>query len=80
MKTAISIPDDVFQEAELVAQRRGMSRSELYTNAIKKYVQDERFLDVRERLDLVYGVNPDDSKLDPDLRRMQDRALPDENW
>lgn len=80
MKTAISIPDEVFREAELLAQRRGMSRSELYTHAIKQYVRDERFMGVREQLDTIYAANPDESKLDPALRDIQNRALPDENW
>lgn len=33
MKTAISLPDSVFEEAEALAQKLGLSRSELYTNA-----------------------------------------------
>ena len=36
MKSAISIPDEVLQEAELLAERRSMSRSELYTNAMRQ--------------------------------------------
>jgi hypothetical protein len=80
MKTAISIPDAVFEEAERVAKRRGLSRSELYTNAIRKYVQDERFLGVRERLDSVYGSDRQLSELDVPLQYVQGRLLADENW
>jgi metal-responsive CopG/Arc/MetJ family transcriptional regulator len=39
MKTAVSIPDDVFQSAEQLARRLGMSRSELYVQALKSYLQ-----------------------------------------
>lgn len=35
MKTAISLPDSVFEEAEALAQQLGLSRSELYTKALK---------------------------------------------
>lgn len=80
MKTAISIPDEVFREAELLAERRGISRSELYTNAIRRYVQDERFMGVRERLNAVYAAIPEESKLDPALSKLQNRTLPDESW
>jgi hypothetical protein len=80
MKTAISIPDAVFEEAERVAKRRGLSRSELYTNAIRSYVQDERFVGVRERLDAVYGSNAELSELDTLLQGAQGRLLTDEKW
>lgn len=39
MKTAISIPDPIFDEAESLASRRQMSRSQLYTEAIREYLQ-----------------------------------------
>jgi metal-responsive CopG/Arc/MetJ family transcriptional regulator len=39
MKTAISIPDLLFDEAEKLAQRLGMSRSELYAKALAAYIE-----------------------------------------
>jgi predicted transcriptional regulator len=38
MKTAISIPDDVFERAEQLARTLKMSRSGLYTQAVREYV------------------------------------------
>ena len=38
MKTAISIPDSVFNAAELVAQKLNISRNELYTKAVSAYL------------------------------------------
>lgn len=38
MKTAISIPDEIFAEAERLARRLKRSRSELYSQAISEYV------------------------------------------
>jgi metal-responsive CopG/Arc/MetJ family transcriptional regulator len=38
MKTAVSIPDDVFEEAERLAAELRTSRSELYSRALKEYV------------------------------------------
>lgn len=38
MKTAVSIPDEVFEQAERLAHRAGKSRSEVYSNALREYV------------------------------------------
>jgi metal-responsive CopG/Arc/MetJ family transcriptional regulator len=38
MKIAVSIPDDVFAEAESLAQRMKTSRSELYSRALTEFV------------------------------------------
>ena len=38
MKTAISIPDDVFAEAERLTLRLQKSRSQLYTEALQEYL------------------------------------------
>jgi metal-responsive CopG/Arc/MetJ family transcriptional regulator len=38
MKTAVSIPDDVFEEAERLAADLQTSRSELYSRALQEYV------------------------------------------
>lgn len=42
MKTAISIPDDVFSRAERFARRRNITRSALFTVAIEEYIQHHR--------------------------------------
>lgn len=38
MKTAISIPDDLFREAEQLARRERRSRSDLYARAVAEYL------------------------------------------
>ena len=38
MKTAISIPDEVFEGAERLARRTKRSRSRLYGEALKEYL------------------------------------------
>jgi metal-responsive CopG/Arc/MetJ family transcriptional regulator len=80
MKTAISIPDSIFEDAERLAKSRGWSRSELYANAVTAYVKSERFSGVRERLDAVYGQNPEDSAVDPLLARAQSESLTKGKW
>ncbi len=38
MKTAISVPDEVFDQAEKAAKRLNLSRSELYSRALSEYL------------------------------------------
>jgi predicted transcriptional regulator len=38
MKTAISIPDDLYAEAEALAHRLSRSRSRLYADAMREYL------------------------------------------
>ena len=42
MKTAVSIPDEIFQEAERLRQESGASRSALYAEAIRTYLDQRR--------------------------------------
>jgi hypothetical protein len=38
MKTAVSIPDEIFAKAERLARRGGRSRSEVFSAALREYV------------------------------------------
>ena len=38
MKTAVSVPDEVFAQAERLARRRRTSRSEVFSSALREYV------------------------------------------
>lgn len=78
MKTAISIPDDVFALVEDFARRKNISRSALFTAAVKEYVQHHRAQGVTEALNAVY--EDEDSTLDAVLERLQSSALPKEKW
>ncbi len=53
MKTAISIPDDVFTNAEKLARALKKSRSQLYSHALKEYVARHAPDQVTEALDRV---------------------------
>jgi len=78
MKTAISLPDPLFVEAEQVAKRLRISRSKLYATAIEQFLKQHRFRGVTERLNEVYAKEK--SKLDPVLHALQLRSLPREDW
>lgn len=78
MKTAISLPDSVFEQAEILAQQLGLSRSELYTKALQTYLKRHNRDQILLKLNQVYGT--ESSKLDPVMARMQFMSLPHEDW
>jgi metal-responsive CopG/Arc/MetJ family transcriptional regulator len=80
MKTAISIPDRLFEAADRLARRLGMSRSELYAKAVAEFVDENHSRGVRERLDAVYAADPESSVIDPLLTELQIESLPEEEW
>ena len=69
MKSDISIPNPVFQAAENLAKKMGVSLSELYTAALNAYVAEHQKENITETLDQVYADEP--STLEPELIKMQ---------
>lgn len=53
MKTAVSVPDEVFERTERLARRSGRSRSEVYSAALREYVARHDPDEVTEALDRV---------------------------
>ncbi|MER3483119.1 MAG: ChpI protein [Meiothermus sp.] len=74
MKTAVFIPDPIFDEAEKVAQRKGISRSQLYAEALQKLLDEE----ITARLNELYGKLEPSS--DPVLTHMQALSIEPEVW
>jgi predicted transcriptional regulator len=58
MKTAISIPDDVFAQAEKLARRLKKSRSQLYSHALREYVARHGPECITETLDRIHADTP----------------------
>jgi metal-responsive CopG/Arc/MetJ family transcriptional regulator len=79
MKTAISIPDDLFRAAERAAARLGLSRSQLYRRALSAFLEghDDRL--ITEALNEVYAAEGG-SGLERGTRRLQASSLPPEKW
>lgn len=84
MKTAISIPDQVFESAEKLARRRGTSRSELYAQALSDYLDRNSDGLVKESLDRVYddstGKKNDIGKVDKTLSDLQSETIRRDQW
>jgi hypothetical protein len=82
MKTAVSIPDQVFRSAEALARRLGMTRSALYAEALRSFIAERARADVTRRLDDVYDAVP--SGADAALSTLQmitiERRNEDDEW
>ncbi|PHS25217.1 MAG: hypothetical protein COA83_05880 [Methylophaga sp.] len=78
MKTAISIPDPVFQAANDMAKSLGMSRSELFTVAVSEYIKAHDSHGITRKLNEVYSQA--ENQLDDVIATMQMDSLPREEW
>ena len=77
VKTAVSIPDPLFEAADRLARRRRVSRSALYAEALEMLLAaDDTDDSVTARLDAVYTTA--DSSLDPAVASAQAVALREE--
>ncbi len=80
MKTAVSMPDEVFEQAERCAKKLGISRSELVTRALRRFLEDEQASAIRASYDAAFGsdAGEDDART---LRRKATRhALAKVQW
>jgi predicted transcriptional regulator len=78
MKTAVSVPDDLFRSAEAVARRLRMSRSQLYAAALAEFLERQQKDAITERLNEVYSRQ--ESRLDPAFHRAQMSSLDKDSW
>ena len=53
MKTAVSIPDEIFERAERLAKRARRTRSEVYSSALAEYIARHAPDEVTEAMNLV---------------------------
>ena len=78
MKTAVSVPDDVFESAERLARRERRSRSEVYSAALREYVARHSPDEVTDALDRV--VADVGGTIDPFVGRAAARILESTEW
>lgn len=78
MKTAISVPNRIFESAEKMAKKLGMSRSKLFSTAMEAYLARYDDDQITAKLNEVYSVH--DSSMDPVLAKMQAKTILKEDW
>ena len=60
MKTAVSIPDDIFERAERLALQKQRSRSEVYAAALDEYLARHAHDEVTDKMNRVCDEVGDD--------------------
>lgn len=78
MKTAISVPDPVFQRAEKLARRLKKSRSQLYSEAVAEYLSHHDPSAITAALDALYEST--DSRPDRLVREAAQQVLRSTEW
>lgn len=78
MKTAISIPDKVFRDAERLAGRLKKSRSQMYSEAVAEYVSRHEPDSITEQINAV--CDEVDTRPDPFLAAAARRILERTEW
>jgi metal-responsive CopG/Arc/MetJ family transcriptional regulator len=78
VKTAISISEPTYLQAEEMARRLGMNRSQLISAALAEFLERHREDNITEKLNEVY--EGEESGMDPVLAKMQISGLPCERW
>jgi predicted transcriptional regulator len=76
MKTSVSIPDDIFEQAEILAHRANRSRSDVYARALSEYVARHAPDSVTEAMDRALDevAEPADKSLSKAARRTLARS------
>jgi metal-responsive CopG/Arc/MetJ family transcriptional regulator len=78
MKTAISLPDEVFHAAERHARRVQKSRSQLYAEALTEYLARHAPDEVTEAMNQV--MDELEKPLDPFVATAARRVLEQSDW
>ncbi len=80
MKTAISIPSDVFEAAERFARSSGRSRSELYSAAVREYVARHAPNQVTASLNAAVADLGPGAEIDPFVQAAARHVLASTEW
>lgn len=78
MKTAVSLPDNLFRKADKLAKKLKLSRSGLVAAALEEFIIRQRDEEITQSLNRVCAEV--DTRLPPDLRRAAIRTLRREPW
>ncbi len=78
MKTAVSIPDSLFAEAERMARKLKLTRSRLYTVALESYVRRRHPSEVTRSLNRVYARKK--NRPDPEWEALALETLTRGEW
>ena len=78
MKTAVSVPNEVFERADRLAKRLEVSRSELYSRALREFLARHSADEVTQALDQL--CEELDTSSDDFVREASRRVLEATEW
>jgi metal-responsive CopG/Arc/MetJ family transcriptional regulator len=64
VKTAISLDEALYSEADALARELQTSRSQLIALALAEFIRQHKVRQLREQLDVVYGDTPEAEEVD----------------
>ena len=77
MKTAISIEDDLFRQAEAAAKELGLTRSALFSQAIDEFIRNHMPSEITKKYDLIFSAS---SNSDHELDKVAYTVLSKAEW
>lgn len=82
MKTAISIPDELFNKVDELAAELHLSRSQIFTDAVIEYLKRQQNLKILEAINKVYSEHETDEekRLREEGKKHYTGLLKDEKW
>jgi len=82
VKTAISIEESLFKEADELATEMNTSRSKLFAMAISEFLQRQKNQKLLEKINAAYNDTPDSSEKEQQqaMKAKHRRILGEEQW
>jgi hypothetical protein len=80
MKTAISVPDEIFESADALAGKLHVTRSKLYSMALEQFIKENEKENITQKINEYiekYGQPVDQAFLDFGLREMREMTKND---
>ncbi len=82
IKTAVSLPDTLFAQVELVAQELQLSRSGLFTVAIEDFLRRYENRKLLEAFNAAYAEEHDEEERDAlqQMNKRRQQVVAEESW
>ena len=80
MKTAISIPDELFQHAEKAAKQLGIPRSRLFVVALEEYFENHGRDNITEKLNKIYLKDTPEQEIENISVNILRENLKNDSW
>jgi len=82
VKTAISLEENLFNQVNQLANDLHVSRSKLFTLAVKDYLKKQESKKLLAQLNVAYGDSPDkeEQKISKAMRSKQHKSVEKETW